>query len=84
VKDLGSVTQLEAERIETLQTQDYTDKYGYQNVQCGKFNYSGKYVKVGSGFFRDEDWKMLLVLLFMTFALGVAMVQLIADRWHEI
>jgi predicted GIY-YIG superfamily endonuclease len=77
-KDLGNVTQLEAERIETLQTQVYKHKYGYQNVR------GGKYVKVGPRFFRDEDWKMLLARLFMTFSLGVAIVQLIADRRHGV
>jgi predicted GIY-YIG superfamily endonuclease len=80
MNDLGFITQDEAEIQEDRKTAEYMKRYGYQNVRGGTLSYSGKYKKLGSWFMRDEDWKALATVLFILFALVVALIQLIADR----
>ena len=61
IRDLGNITQVEAEDYENRQTLEYMQKYGHQNVIGGKFNFSGRYFKLGSRYFREEDWWTMLV-----------------------
>jgi predicted GIY-YIG superfamily endonuclease len=73
---LGNITREEAERIENAKTLEYMKQFGYQNVRGGSLSYSGKYVKVGDRYYREEDWKMILAVSFMAFALLVAAIKL--------
>jgi predicted GIY-YIG superfamily endonuclease len=77
IRSLGNITFAEAQHLENVQTLEFMKQYGYQDVRGGKFNYSGKYYKVGDRYFRDQDFKTLLVVSFMTFALLVASVKLV-------
>ena len=76
VRDLGIITKEKAEHTETLVTQEYMKKFGYNNARGGRFVYHGKYVNLGIGFMPDEAWKLVLVILFMVFALAVALLRI--------
>ncbi|MCA9325557.1 hypothetical protein KDA23_05865 [Candidatus Saccharibacteria bacterium] len=72
IVDLGSVTRSEAENIENRCTYAYMKSKGYQNVRGGKFNYSGKYRRVGPWFWRDQDFSLLLAFILMLVAIVAA------------
>ena len=78
VRSLGELTQEKAEHAETLVTQEYMEKFGHNNVRGGKFTYSGKYVSLHFGFFRDEDWKLLLTMIFFVLAFAVALLKILS------
>jgi hypothetical protein len=40
-------------------------EYGYKNVRGVILNYSGRYIKIGNGFFRSDQWEILLAILFL-------------------
>lgn len=63
--ELGNITPAEAGKLELKRTLQYMDKYGYQNVRGSKLNYSGKYVKIGDRYWRDEDFNMSAGLIFI-------------------
>lgn len=77
--DLGHVTKAEAEHLELQRTLQYMKKYGYQNVRGGKLNYSGKYLKIGSHYLRDEEAKLILVV----FILLIAVASLLLKMWTQ-
>ena len=60
--DIGNITKEETDRLELQRTLQYMKKYGYQNVRGGKLNYSGKYIKIGDRFWRDEEFLMYLTI----------------------
>lgn len=72
---LGEISHDEAQALENQRTLQYMKKYGYQNVRGGKFNYSGKYVKVGSRYFRDDEFNTLLVVSALTVIIVILAVQ---------
>lgn len=63
--DLGIITQKEAYEQENHRTTQYMKRYGFQNVRGGKFNYSGKYVKIGIWYGPRDDFLMILGVLGM-------------------
>lgn len=75
ILELGNVTTAEAERLELKQTVQYMKKYGYQNVRGGKLNYSGKYIKVGNWFLKDEDFKTLIAVLLMMVSVAALLLK---------
>jgi predicted GIY-YIG superfamily endonuclease len=76
--DIGEVTSSEASHLEDIKTLETMKQYGYQNVRGGKFNYSGKYVKIGPWFARGIDFAELLGVLF--FVLVVAILYFDTNR----
>lgn len=63
--NLGNITETEASKLELQRTLQYMERYGYQNVRGGKLNYSGRYVKIGNRYFRDEDAQVLFVIILL-------------------
>ena len=78
VRDLGEVTQVEAEHTETLVTQEYMNRFGHNNVRGGGFNYSGKYMNLGWWLIDDAHWKEILEVLFLILALALALLKILA------
>ena len=78
VIDIGNLTASAADELEDKRTLQYVEKYGYQNVRGGKFNYSGNYIKVGSQYFRDRDFYGQAALAIMT----VAMLFMTVMAWR--
>lgn len=69
--DIGNLSKNGADRLELQRTLQYMKKYGYQNVRGGKLNYSGRYVKIGKWFWRDEDFKLLVSVLIMLTVIAI-------------
>lgn len=67
--DIGNITKAEAFELENHRTLQYMKKYGLQNVRGGKFNYSGKYVKIGNLYWRGENFETMVVILFILVAM---------------
>jgi predicted GIY-YIG superfamily endonuclease len=73
--NLGNITKEQAELLEQHRTLQYMKKYGYQNARGGRLNYSGRYVKVGDRFFRDEEWGSLVAILILMTAIIVLVLK---------
>ena len=67
--DLGYITFDEAQILENLKTLEIMKQYGYQNVRGGEFNYSGRYVKIGSRFIPGEPFVIIAGTLFLLFVI---------------
>lgn len=79
IRPFGNITQKEAYEQENHRTIQYMKRYGFQNVRGGKFNYSGKYVKILGWYRPRDDFFMILGVLGM---IGCAVGLLLAhDRW---
>ena len=72
---LGEITHEAAEEYENKRTLQYMGKCGYQNVRGGKFNYSGKYVKIGDRFWRDAEFKTLSVILLLLMSVALLLIK---------
>jgi predicted GIY-YIG superfamily endonuclease len=66
VINAGNLSIEEAEKSELELTLSYMQKYGLNNVRGGKLNYSGKYYRVFSRFFRKDEFRTLIGVSFMT------------------
>lgn len=77
VIELGDITETEAKHREDDKTLQYMKKYGYQNVRGGKFNYSGKYAKIGDLFLPAERFVMALGVIYL---LGVMLFFYLRQR----
>ena len=64
-KELGNITEVEAENIENELTLKYMKEFGKDNVRGGKFNYSGEYRYKFGRFIRDKDWEVITVIIFL-------------------
>lgn len=72
VKELGYISKLQAEQLETEETWLLMREYGYQNVRGGRFSYSGRYIKIGSVLRRDKELGTALIgLLLIALALAL-------------
>ena len=77
VIDLGQVSYQESENLELERTLQYMKKYGYNNVRGGSLTYRGDYRKIGDRFYTKENFNLLIGVSFMTFALLIALVEII-------
>lgn len=64
--DIGNITPAESDRLELKRTVQYMKKYGYQNVRGGKYNYDGKYIKVGEKLVQEKELYIKICLGIMT------------------
>jgi hypothetical protein len=46
-----------------------------QNVRGGKLNYSGRYIKIGDRYWRDEDFKTLATIIFLMAAMALLLLR---------
>lgn len=66
IVNLGTIDQIAGEEAEQKLTLELMKRYGFQNVRGGRLNYSGKYIRVFDRYFRENDFQLLLSVLFMT------------------
>jgi predicted GIY-YIG superfamily endonuclease len=64
-QDLGQISKEEAEKIESLKTQDLMNELGINNVRGGHLrNADDEYILFLNRYFLKEDWQIMLFVIF--------------------
>ena len=72
--DLGLIEQQKAELKEHKKTVEYMDRYGYQNVRGGGYNYTGRYIKRFGRLFIFEDWEIIVAFVFLSLVITILLL----------
>src|SRR5690554_2926957 len=71
LRDLGSLTQEEADKIEEQTTLRYMKKHGYNNVRGAYLSYTGKYVRRFGLFFQHTEYQAAMTIILLMLIMGI-------------